>query len=175
KHILLANRALVVISTQQQTVECQMSRTGPKRQCASHSKPQRLTSPCCLLRLPTELLIFTAKSTAHPGDILSLAYTCKQLYQLLAHKNSEYIWKYAREHMMLVIDLAIKLPSEYGSNADSFAEYVDADWKHWPIPPPLPGQTEICLAQLLFGRKTCPYCKKEHRDIPQDLVLGITL
>ncbi|PVF97391.1 hypothetical protein CPB86DRAFT_667035, partial [Serendipita vermifera] len=133
--------------------------------------------PCYLLRLPPEILIVTAKLTAHPGDILSLAYTCKHLYQLLAHKDSEYIWGYARNHMVLIKQLETMPPNKGSPRDSSLAEYiyVNALWVDLPIPPPLPGQTEICLAQTLFGQKICPSCKKEHRDLPRDVVLGLTL
>ncbi|PVF97395.1 hypothetical protein CPB86DRAFT_815548 [Serendipita vermifera] len=57
----------------------------------------------------------------------------------------------------------------------SFAKYADAQWKHLPIPPPLPGQTEISLAQLLFDQKMCPCCKQAHSDIPPFVVLGINI
>lgn len=122
---------------------------------------------CYFLRLPTELLIAIVEWTAHPGDILSLAYTCGHLYQLFAHRDSESVWKYARDHMMIIERLDIADPRNDSAKASSVAKYVNARWTTLPIPPPLPGQTEICLAQLLFGQKTCPCCKKKHKNIPE--------
>ncbi|CAG8554696.1 7820_t:CDS:2, partial [Acaulospora colombiana] len=121
-----------------------------------------------------EILIYIAKCTAHPGDILSLTYTCQHLHKLFAHEESRSIWKHARDHIMLIRRLDIIDRTSNPKNSH-LANDVCARWINRPIPPPFPGQTEMCLAQLLFGQKSCPYCKKEHNDIPRHPVLGVTL
>jgi hypothetical protein len=134
----------------------------PKRVYNSRSDPEKV-SVCHLLRLPVELLVAVASWAAHPEDILSLAYTCKHLYGLLADKKSESLWKNARARLKLIMQLEFK--------TDTF----EANWKKSPIPALLKGQTELCLAQLIFGKKRCPCCQKEHKDAPLSILLGITI
>ncbi|PVF97394.1 hypothetical protein CPB86DRAFT_667941, partial [Serendipita vermifera] len=117
-------------------------------------------TPCFILRLPVELLMVIVEWTAHPGDILSFAYTCRYLYQLFAHKDSESVWRYARNHMMFITSLNIMSPKSDSTKNGFLAKSINARWMNSPIPPPLPGQTEIYMAQNLFGGKICPTCKK---------------
>jgi hypothetical protein len=145
----------------------------PKRVYNSRSDAEKV-SVCHFLRLPVELLVAVAGWAAHPEDILSLAYTCKHLYGLLADKKSEFLWKNARARLELIMQLEFRTSSSANQNPLA-GDIVGAKWKKIPIPAPLKGQTELCLAQLIFGKKICPCCQKEHKDAPLSILLGITI
>jgi hypothetical protein len=120
--------------------------------------------------LPLELITEIAKWVNHPGTILSLAYTSKHFYNTLSRKKSKSVWQYARKKMKLLFSL--------NTNSLEFSSTTNFEtickWENLAIPDPLSGQSEISLAQLLFGVK-CQSCKKEAVYFTLNVVLGMRL
>jgi hypothetical protein len=117
--------------------------------------------------LPLELLTEIAKWTNHPGDILSLAYTSKNFYNLLSREKSKSVWEHARARMKLLAGINVD-----GPGCSSWTDFNPiCRWENLAIPAPLIGQSEMSLAQLIFEME-CHSCKNVMVEFTWNVVLG---
>ncbi|KAK0482196.1 hypothetical protein IW261DRAFT_1333218 [Armillaria novae-zelandiae] len=100
--------------------------------------------PCCITRLPFELIAEVLLYTQSPKDVLALARCNKFFCATLISKSSDYIWRYTRNNC-----------------------------RPAPLPEPLQNFTEASYAAFVFDEGKCEECGKVSKLMYDSFALRI--